>query len=258
MTTAKNQTKYTSIGNRPVRHDGYDKVTGKAQYGADVDLPGLIHGKILRSPHAHAKIISIDTYAAENLPVVFSVITNKDFPAQKDEAVSKIPGPAINLKQQTANILAGDKVLYKGHAVAAIAATSAHAAEEALALINVQYEILPHVSTVEEAISEGAPLLHNQYKNNIASHDVLELGDIESGFSQADLIVEREFRTSTVHQGYIEPHSATGWWTPSNKITVWGSSQGHFQIRDRTSLVLGVPVSDIKVIPMEIGGGFGG
>ena len=258
MTTAKNQTKYTSIGNRPGSHDGYDKVTGNAHYGADVELPGLIHGKILRSPHAHAKIISIDTSAAENLPDVYAVITNKDFPAQKDEAVSKIPGPAINLKQQTANILAGDKVLYKGHAVAAIAATSAHAAEEALALINVQYEILPHVSTVEEAISEGAPLLHNQYKNNIASHDVLELGDIESGFSQADLIVEREFRTSTVHQGYIEPHSATGWWTPSNKITVWGSSQGHFQIRDRTSLVLGVPVSDIKVIPMEIGGGFGG
>ncbi|MEC7836619.1 MAG: xanthine dehydrogenase family protein molybdopterin-binding subunit, partial [Chloroflexota bacterium] len=122
MTTTRNQQGYTSIGNRPVRHDGYDKVTGKAQYGADVDLPGLVHGKILRSPHAHARIISIDTSAAENLPDVYAVITNKDFPAQKDEAVSKIPGPAINLKQQTANILAEDKVLYKGHAVAAVAA----------------------------------------------------------------------------------------------------------------------------------------
>ena len=258
MTTTRNQQGYTSIGNRPVRHDGYDKVTGKAQYGADVDLPGLVHGKILRSPHAHARIISIDTSAAENLPDVYAVITNKDFPTQKDEAVSRIPGPAINLKQQTANILAEDKVLYKGHAVAAVAAISAHAAEEALGLIDVQYEILPHVSTVEEAITEGAPLLHSQYKNNIASHDVLELGDITSGFRDADLVVEREFRTSTVHQGYIEPHSATSWWTPSDKITIWGSSQGHFPIRDRTSLVLGVPVSDIKVVPMEIGGGFGG
>ncbi|MDE0745834.1 MAG: molybdopterin-dependent oxidoreductase, partial [SAR202 cluster bacterium] len=143
-------------------------------------------------------------------------------------------------------------------AVAAVAANSAHAAEEALALIKVEYEELSHVSTVEEAISDGAPLLHDQYKNNIASHGVLEIGDVDKGFDQADLVLEREFRTSTVHQGYIEPHSATGWWTANNKITIWGSSQGHFQIRDRTSLVLGVPVSAIKVIPMEIGGGFGG
>ena len=142
--------------------------------------------------------------------------------------------------------------------MAAVAANSAHAAEEALALIKVEYEQLPHASTVEEAISNGAPLLHDQYKNNIASHDVLEIGDVDKGFSQVDLVFEREFRTSTVHQGYIEPHSATGWWTANNKITIWGSSQGHFQIRDRTSLVLGVPVSAIKVVPMEIGGGFGG
>jgi CO/xanthine dehydrogenase Mo-binding subunit len=258
MTTAHTNQKFTSVGSRPVRHDGFDKVTGKALYGADIDLPGLIHGKILRSPHAHARILSIDTSKAEKLAGVHAVITNHDFPTQEDKAVSKIPGPAINLKQQTSNILASDKVLYKGHAVAAVAANSAHTAEEALALIKVEYEKLSHVSTVEEALSNGAPLLHDQYKNNIASHDVLEIGDVDKGFNQADLVVEREFRTSTVHQGYIEPHSATGWWTANNKITIWGSSQGHFQIRDRTSLVLGVPVSAIKVIPMEIGGGFGG
>ena len=258
MTTTHTNQKFTSVGSRPIRHDGFDKVTGKALYGADIDLPGLIHGKILRSPHAHAKILSIDTSEAEKLPDVHTVITNHDFPTQEDKAVSKIPGPAINLKQQTSNILASDKVLYKGHAVAAVAATSPHAAEEALALIKVEYEQLSHVSTVEEAISDGAPLLHDQYKNNIASHDVLEIGDVDKGFNQADLVVERKFRTSTVHQGYIEPHSATGWWTANNKITIWGSSQGHFPIRDRTSLVLGVPVSAIKVIPMEIGGGFGG
>jgi len=258
MTTTHKNQKFTSVGSRPIRHDGFDKVTGKALYGADIDLPGLIHGKILRSPHAHAKILSIDTSEAEKLPDVHTVITSHDFPTQEDKAVSKIPGPAINLKQQTSNILASDKVLYKGHAVAAVAATSPHAAEEALALIKVEYEQLSHVSTVEEAISDGAPLLHDQYKNNIASHDVLEIGDVDKGFNQADLVVERKFRTSTVHQGYIEPHSATGWWTANNKITIWGSSQGHFPIRDRTSLVLGVPVSAIKVIPMEIGGGFGG
>ncbi|MQG65791.1 MAG: xanthine dehydrogenase family protein molybdopterin-binding subunit [SAR202 cluster bacterium] len=258
MATTHSTQKFASIGSRPVRHDGFDKVTGIALYGADIDLPGLIHGKILRSPHAHAKILSIDTSEAEKLADVHAVITNHDFPTQEDKAVSKIPGPAINLQQQTSNILASNKVLYKGHAVAAVAANSAHAAEEALALIKVEYEELSHVSTVEEAISDGAPLLHDQYKNNIASHGVLEIGDVDKGFDQADLVLEREFRTSTVHQGYIEPHSATGWWTANNKITIWGSSQGHFQIRDRTSLVLGVPVSAIKVIPMEIGGGFGG
>ena len=258
MATTHSTQKFVSVGSRPVRQDGFDKVTGIALYGADVDLPGLIHGKILRSPHAHAKILSIDTSEAEKLADVHAVITNHDFPTQEDKAVSKIPGPAINLQQQTNNILASNKVLYQGHAVAAVAASSAHAAEEALALIKVEYEELPHVSTVEEAISDGAPLLHDQYKNNIASHGVLEIGDVDKGFDQADLVLEREFRTSTVHQGYIEPHSATGWWTANNKITIWGSSQGHFQIRDRTSLVLGVPVSAIKVIPMEIGGGFGG
>ena len=258
MATTHSTQKFVSVGSRPVRQDGFDKVTGIALYGADVDLPGLIHGKILRSPHAHAKILSIDTSEAEKLADVHAVITNRDFPTQEDKAVSKIPGPAINLQQQTNNILASNKVLYKGHAVAAVAASSAHAAEEALALIKVEYEELSHVSTVEEAISDGAPLLHDQYKNNIASHGVLEIGDVDKGFDQADLVLEREFRTSTVHQGYIEPHSATGWWTANNKITIWGSSQGHFQIRDRTSLVLGVPVSAIKVIPMEIGGGFGG
>ena len=258
MTITNTNQKFTSVGSRPIRHDGFDKVTGKALYGADIELPGLIHGKILRSPHAHAKILSIDTSEAEKMGDVHAVITNHHFPAQEDKSVSKIPGPAMNLKQQTSNILASDKVLYKGHAVAAVAANSAHAAEEALALIKVEYEQLPHVSTVEEAISDGAPLLHDQYKNNIASHDVLEMGDVDKGFGLVDLVVEREFRTSTVHQGYIEPHSATGWWTANNKITIWGSSQGHFQIRDRTSLVLGMPVSAIKVVPMEIGGGFGG
>jgi len=259
MTTTDSKAKeFSSVGDRPVRHDGYDKVTGKALYGADVLLPGLLHGKVLRSPHAHAKIKKIDISKAIAHSDVKAVITAADFPEQENKSVSLIPGPPINLKQQTDNILANEKVLYKGHAVAAVAASSMHAAEEALDLIEVEYETLPHVSTVESAIADGAYLLHDEYENNVANHDRLEIGNIEQGFQQADHIIEREFRTSTVHQGYIEPHSATGWWTQDGRITVWGSSQGHFQIRDRTSLVLGVPYSSIKVVPMEIGGGFGG
>jgi len=257
MTTTSN-TEFSAVGKRPVRHDGYDKVTGKALYGADMNLPGMIHGSILRSPHAHARIISIDTSKAEAHPDVHAVISNTDFPQHENKSASIIPGPPLNPKEQTDNILAGEKVLYKGHPIAAVAASSPHMAEEALNLITVDYEILDSVSTVEAALAEGAPLLHKKYKNNIASHTQLRLGDVEKGFAGSDRIVEREFRTATVHQGYIEPHSATGWWTANDRVTVWGSSQGHFQIRDKTSVVLGIPYSSIKVVPMEIGGGFGG
>ena len=257
MTTTSN-TEFSAVGKRPVRHDGYDKVTGKALYGADMNLPGMIHGSILRSPHAHARIISIDTSKAEAHPDVHAVISNTDFPQHENKSASIIPGPPLNPKEQTDNILAGEKVLYKGHPIAAVAASSPHMAEEALNLITVDYEILDSVSTVEAALAEGAPLLHKKYENNIASHAQLRLGDVEKGFAGSDHIVEREFRTATVHQGYIEPHSATGWWTANDRVTVWGSSQGHFQIRDKTSVVLGIPYSSIKVVPMEIGGGFGG
>ena len=249
---------FNAVGKRPVRHDGYDKVTGKALYGADMNLPGMLSGRILRSPHAHARILSIDTSKAEAHPDVQAVLTNADFPLQENQSTTVIPGPPLNPKQQTDNILASDKVLYKGHPVAAVAAQSPHVAEEALALIGVEYEVLESVSTVEEALSGEAPTLHEEYENNIASHTQLRLGDLEQGFASCSHIVEREFRTATVHQGYIEPHSATGWWTPNDRVTIWGSSQGHFQIRDKTSVVLGIPYSSIRVVPMEIGGGFGG
>tara|TARA_A100001037_G_scaffold102077_1_gene92842 strand:- start:329 stop:2575 length:2247 start_codon:yes stop_codon:yes gene_type:complete len=258
-TTPKNtDSQLNAVGRRPVRHDGYDKVTGKALYGADMNLPGMLYGRVLRSPHAHARIISVDISKAQSHPDVNAVITNADFPQHKNESSTPIPGPALNAKEQTENILASEKVLYKGHPIAAVAAATVHAAEEALNLIEIQYEILGSVSTVEEAIAPDAPQLHSQYKGNVASHTQLEIGDVDKGFKVAEHVIEKEFRTSTVHQGYIEPHSATGWWTANNKVTVWGSSQGHFQIRDKTAVVLGIPYSSIKVIPMEIGGGFGG
>jgi xanthine dehydrogenase molybdenum-binding subunit len=243
---------YKTVGKRPIRHDGYDKVTGKAQYGADIQLPGLIWGKVLRSPHAHARILSIDTSKAEAHPDVRAVVTSADFAPVDAEA-------DVGTRAVSENVLAKGKVLYKGHAVAAVAAASQHAAEEAMALIDVKYEVLPSVTSVEDAMKPDAPRLHEELEGNVASHNQLDIGDVEKGFEEADVVIEREFRTDTVHQGYIEPHSATAWWNPGNeKITVWCSSQGHFQIRDRTALVLGVPGSQIKVVPMEIGGGFGG
>ena len=250
---------YNVVGKRPIRHDGYDKVTGKALYGADIQLPGLLHGQVLRSPHAHARIISIDTTKAEAHPEVRAVITSADLPELPDEPVAMGPGPKPNGWELSSNILARGKVLYRGHAIAAIAATSIHAAEEALSLIDVKYEVLPAVTNAEDAMKPDAPALHDKYKGNVANHSQLIQGDVEKGFAEADVVIEREYRTTTVHQGYIEPHSATAWWTPSNdKITIWGSSQGHFPIRDRTAGVVGVPSSDIRVIPLEIGGGFGG
>jgi CO/xanthine dehydrogenase Mo-binding subunit len=165
------------------------------------------------------------------------------------------------------NILARDRALYVGHPVAAVAAASPHDAEEALSLIQVEYEALPSVTNAEDAMAPGAPVLHEHWVGeagpdadapNVANHEQHKFGDLDAGFAEADLVLEREFRTKSVHQGYIEPQSATAWWAPGGRLTIWCSSQGHFGIRDNTARILGIPVSVIKVVPMEIGGGFGG
>ena len=267
---------FNVVGSRPIRHDGNDKVTGRARYSADMTLPRLLHGKILRSPHAHARIISIDPGRALALPGVKAVVTSADFAQPSGRVADLGEGAMANPKWISNNCMASEKALYKGHAVAA---TSLQVAEEALSLIDVDYEVLPAVVDLLEAMKDDAPLLHERLANsenpnirpgglrddddlekatNISNHFVFELGDVEQGFKKADVIVEREFRTATVHQGYIEPHSATAMWGEDGKLTIWCSSQGHFQIRDLTSLVLGIPVSQIRVVPMEIGGGFGG
>ena len=256
---------YKVVGTRPIRHDGVDKVTGRALYGADVQLPGMLYGKVLRSPYAHARIKSIDTGRAEAHPDVKAVATSRDLapapPVAREAGV---------LQDISDNILARDKALYRGHAVAAIAATNPHVAEEALSLIDVEYEPLPPVTSVEEAMKPGAPILHEHWTTtpspegdspggtNIATHHQYRLGDIDRGFERADVVLEREYRTKTVHQGYIEPQNGTAWWRPDGHVTIWCSSQGHFGIRANVSTILGLPVSKIKVVPMEIGGGFGG
>jgi len=260
---------YKVIGTRPIRHDGEDKVTGRALYGADFSMAGLLHGKVLRSPHAHARIRSIDTHKAEVYPGVKAVITSANMPQVEDGMVTLGEGGTANLKFMQNNILADDKVLYKGHAVAAIAARNQHIAEEALGLIQVDYEVLPPVMDVKEAMSPEAPLLHEELTttslgkesnipSNVAQHFQHQGGNIEQGFAEADVIVEREFKTATVHQGYIEPHNATALHRADGHLTIWCSTQGAFEVQGQIEKILQLPVAKIKVVPMEIGGGFGG
>ena len=280
--TAKSPTSkdgFKVIGTTPIRHDATDKVTGQARYGADINMPGLLHGKILRSPHAHAKIKSINFTKALALPGVNAVVTSDDLPVLSGRPVDVAEGAPLNPRFLSNNVLANGKVLYKGHAIAGVAANNVHTAEQALALIEVDYEVLTPVLDAKKAMEPDAPILHDRLfrsegeffrpgglkddddqsePTNIASHFVYEIGNQEQGFNEAEVVVEREFRTRPVHQGYIEPHSATARWDRDGRVTVWGSSQGHFAIRDFTALVLGIPVSQVKIVPMEVGGGFGG
>ncbi len=268
---------YDVVGTRPIRHDGPDKVMGRARYAADVHLTGMLHGKILRSPHPHARIRSIDASRALARPGVVAVVTAADFPEVSAEASDLSEGANVNYGFYSRNVMAREKALYRGHAVAAVAATSPHLAEEALALIDVDYAMLPPVLNAAEALAEGAPLLHERLVTfdspamrpggwgdqsgqvtNLANRFEFRLGDVEQGFAEADVVAEREFHTRPVHQGYIEPHAATAQWNTDDTVTIWCSSQGHFALRDHTSTIMGLPVSRVKIIPMEIGGGFGG
>ena len=259
---------YQVVGTRPIRHDGVDKVTGRAQYGADIRFAGLLHGKILRSPHAHARIVSIDASRAEALPGVRAVVTAKDIPLASME-VQDLGESAVSLRYLSNNVLADGKALYRGHAVAAVAATSAHVAEEALALIDVKYEVLPAAVNVRDAMKEDAPLILEDLtteelgettdkKSNIAKHFRFLKGDPEKGYKEADLVIEREFNTATVHQGYIETHNATAIWNADDSCTIWCSTQGAFNVRSQVAKLLQIGESKVKVVPMEIGGGFGG
>ena len=256
-------TDYKVVGTRPIRHDGTDKVTGRAKYGGDFSEAGMLHGKVLRSPHAHARIKSIDVSKALAHPGVRGVITGQDMPVAQQEDASR------DERFTSDNIIARDKVLYKGHPVAAVAAVNPHVAETALELIDVDYEVLPPVMNVLDAMKDDAPLLHDDLtfndlgeetdkRSNIASRFRFEQGDLEKGFAEADVIVEREFTNVAVHQGYIEPQNGAALWNSDGHVTVWTSTQGAFTARDSLASVLDMPVSKIKVVPMEIGGGFGG
>jgi CO/xanthine dehydrogenase Mo-binding subunit len=262
------KTEYKVLGTRPIRHDGLDKVTGKAVYTADFKLPGMAYGEILRSPHAHAKITSIDASEALKVPGVLAVTTWEDFPNLENK-IAELGEGAVNLAHLGANVLARGKALYKGHAVAALCATSQHIADEAIKLIKVTYEPLPAVTWVLDAMKDNAPILHDDVRTdsmgkkgdkptNVATHLHFEQGDVKKGFAEAAVVVEREFRTASVHQGYIEPHAAVAQWNEDGQVRLWCSTQGSFTARQQTAELFHLPVSKVKVTPCEIGGGFGG
>jgi CO/xanthine dehydrogenase Mo-binding subunit len=256
------------IGTSPVRPDGVPKVTGLAQYGADFTLPGMLWGKILRSPHAHARIRSIDTSKAQALQGVKAVMTSADLPEQKFEYV----GPeriAVNYWHMTRNIMAREKVLYEGHAIAAVAATTPAIADDALRLIEVDFEVLPHVIDVDEAMQPTAPLLFEdmitrgiepapKQPSNISKRLEYRIGDLAAGFAMADEIVEMNFKTAPVHQGYIEPHACLARSDADGQAEVWVSTQGHFIVRTYVAKLLGMNTGDLRVHAAEIGGAFGG
>jgi CO/xanthine dehydrogenase Mo-binding subunit len=256
--TARSTRQYSKVGTRPLRPDGLDKVTGRARFGADMTAPGMLVGKVLRSPHAHARIRAIDTARAAALPGVKAVVTRDDFADRSDE-----------LRDVLINVMARDKALYEGHAVAAVAATSAPVARKALSLIKVDYELLPHVTDVDAAMRPDAPVLHDDMftagvdpkpakPSNIAKRVEFGHGDVEKGFAQADIVIEREFKTEAAHQGYIEPHACVANVGADGQGELWCCTQGHFMVRDTSAALVGMDVSKLRVTASEIGGGFGG
>jgi xanthine dehydrogenase molybdenum-binding subunit len=262
---ADTRQQFKVIGTRPIRHDGVDKVTGRAKYGADYSLPNMLYGKVLRSPHAHARIKSINSERALALPGVKAIITGNDLPDLPDrmEALGETP---FNPKHWAHNTLARGMALYDGHAVAAVAATSPHIAEEALGLIEVEYEPLPAVLNVDDAMKPDAPIVHPELRNadsgdkptNVASHIQFQRGKVEEAFGDCDIIIEREYHTEMVHHGYLEPPNALAIYNSDGHATIICSTQAPFEVRSITAQLVGIAVGDIKVIPAEIGGGFGG
>ena len=266
MATAKEH-KY--LGSRSHKVDGLDKVTGNSQFGADLVLPGMLHGKILRSPHAHALIKSINTSKAAARPGVMAVVTGADFPNLAKGTLACVGKRTFEMSYLSRVVMAREKVHFHGQPVAAVAAKTLQEAEDALGFIEVEYEPLPVVLDPDEAMKPDAPLLHSDLftlnegsiattPSNVAWHLEFKRGDLERGFADADIVVERSFRTRMVHQGYIEPEAECAAVGPGGRITVWAVTQGIFLHREELSVLFQVPPGKIKVIPMEVGGAFGG
>lgn len=256
------------VGTRPVRPDGVDKVTGRAKFGADLHLPGMLTGLVLRSPYPHARIKSIDVSQAIALPGVKSVVTRDDF---EDQASEFVPAGEmlINYRDLVRNVMAREKVLYEGHAVAAVAATSRKVAKQALKLIQVDYEVLPHVMDPVEARGPDAPLLDDRMftaglaeapdePSNTSKRVAFSHGDMNKGFAEAEITVERTFRTAPVHQGYIEPHACVASVSEDGEAQLWCTTQGQYVVRGHCAKLLGIDIARLRVTPSEIGGGFGG
>ncbi len=252
---------YKVVGSRFTRPDGIDKVTGKARYGADASAPGGLVGRVLRSPHPHAQILKINTAKAEKLQGVKAIITSADLP----DLTNGDQGMAHILE----NCMARGRALYDGHAVAAVAAVDEQTAAKALKLIDVKYKKLPHVTDVDEAMQPDAPVLHDNMftrgvepapskPSNISARTQMGYGDVDAGFAEADVIVERSYKTEQTHQGYIEPHACLASVNPDGTAELWVTTQGHFSFRNVCATLLGLDMAKLKVTSSEIGGGFGG
>ena len=243
------------IGTRPRRPDGVDKVTGRARYGADAFAPGQLVGRILRSPHAHAAIRKIDASRAEKLKGVKAVVTSDDLPDLTDGNRGML--------DILENCMARGRALYDGHAVAAVAAVDEVTARKALKLIRIEYKPLPHVTDVDKAMESDAPVVqphirHEDQPSNIAQVSQFGHGDVDAGFEQADVVIEKSYKTEQTHQGYIEPHACLASVGPDGEGELWVTTQGHFTFRNVCAQLLGMDIAKLTVTSSEIGGGFGG
>lgn len=257
------------VGQSIEKVDALERVTGRAQYGADLYLSGMLYAKALRSPHAHARIKSIDTSKAEKVEGVKAVITHKDLPVPSDTATSFGGELMIALKDLQRLTMAHDKALFDGHTVAVVAATSLDIAEYATSLIQVEYEPLPPVADVVSAMDDSAALLHEDLftktlgepptkASNVATYLEDGRGDMDQAWKDADVVVEDTYDTLMVHQGYLEPQACVARVDGDGTVNIWTSNQGTYNVQRQLSALLDLPQDKMIVTPMEIGGGFGG
>lgn len=251
---------YSVVGKSFPGPDSLDKVTGRSLYGVDVKLPGMLYGKILRSPYPHARIIKTDTDKARALSGVKAVLTAKEFAGGRY---------GVGIKDQT--LFPQDRVRFAGDAVAAVAAVDEERAEEALSLISVEYQELPSVFDPEEAIKKSAPLVHEGLPSywhlphvnpipgtNICNYFKLRKGDVAQGFRNSDLVLENTFKSQMVHHAYTEPHACLARFDPSGKVTVWTNTQAPYRVRQNLADALQIPLGSVRIIATKVGGGFGG
>ncbi|MBI3953354.1 MAG: xanthine dehydrogenase family protein molybdopterin-binding subunit [Chloroflexi bacterium] len=257
------------IGQRVEKVDALERVTGQAVFGADIALPDMLWAKVLRSPYAHARIKRIDFTAALHHPGVRAVVTAAHLPPLESKGALQTGEVPIDVASLRELVLASKKVRFHGQPVAAVAATDPYTAAEALELIRVDYEPLPVVESALEAMKPGAPLVHDDLytqslgekaraASNVATHIQLERGDVQAGFGQAAVVVEESYETAMVHQGYLEPQAAAASVDAAGRVTVWTTTQGAFTTKLQLCAILGLSHSRVRVVPLEVGGGFGG
>nr|WP_315987969.1 molybdopterin cofactor-binding domain-containing protein [Desulforamulus aquiferis] len=237
-----------TVGQRVPRVDGLTKAVGQAVYAGDMEMPGMLYGKALRSAYAHAKILSIDTSSAEKIPGVHVVLTAKDIPGINKFGLAILDQP----------VLAADKVRMRGDAIALVAAESGDIAEEALQAIKVSYEELPGIYTIEAGLADNAPLIHEEMGTNLLQHTKVRKGNIQEGFARADVVVENTYYTQRAEHAYLEPETSLATIDVSGNVTIWTSTQYVFRDRRQIAPVLGIPTNRVRVIQAATGGAFGG